>query len=182
MIQPWIDQIKKAGEQAVASLKEEFSRLRAGRAAGAMVEHLPVDAYGSMMELRQLASITTPDARTLMIQPWDRGLASAIVKTLESASLGMQPNASDEGIRLTLPELTQERKVELIKTIGRMSEEARVKVRKTRDEAWKEIQEAERKGIITEDDKFMFKERLQKEVDYAHARIEEMREQKEKSL
>lgn len=181
-MQPWIEHVKRAGGEAVASLKEELSRLRTGRASGAMIEHLSVDAYGSAMELRHIASITTPDARTIMIQPWDRDLAPAIVKTLESASLGMQPNASDEGIRLVLPELTQERRAELIKTIGRMSEEARVKVRKTRDEAWKEIQEAERKGIITEDDKFMLKEKLQKEVDAAHDRIEEMREQKEKSL
>lgn len=181
-MQPWIEQIKKAGEQAVTSFKEELSRLRAGRASGAMIEHLTVDAYGSAMELRQIASITTPDARTIMIQPWDRGLAPAIVKTLESASLGMQPNASDEGIRLMLPELTQERRAELIKTIGRVSEEARVKVRKTRDEAWKDIQEAERKGIITEDDKFMLKEKLQKEVDAAHDKIEELRAQKEHSL
>lgn len=182
MIQPWIEQVKKTGEQAIASLKEEFLRLRAGRASTAMVERLPVDAYGSAMELRQIASITTPDARTIMIQPWDRGLAAAIVKTLESAALGMQPNASDEGIRLMLPELTQERKAELLKTIGRLNEEARVKVRKTRDEAWRDIQEAERNGEITEDDKFMLKEKLQKEVDVAHEKIEELRRQKEHSL
>lgn len=181
-MQPWIEQVKKTGDQAVASLKEELSRLRAGRASTAMVEHLSVDAYGSAMELRQIASITTPDARTIMIQPWDRGLAPAIVKTLESASLGMQPNASDEGIRLILPELTQERRAELIKTIGRVSEEARVKVRKTRDEAWRAIQDEEREGIITEDDKFMLKEKLQKEVDAAHEKIEALRAQKEKSL
>lgn len=181
-MQPWIEHIKKAGGEAVATLKEELSRLRAGRASGAIVEHLSVDAYGSATELRQIASITTPDARTIMIQPWDRGLAPAIVKMLESASLGMQPNASDEGIRLILPELTQERRAELLKTIGRMSEEARVKVRKTRDEAWKDIQDAERKGVITEDDKFMLKEKLQKEVDAAHEKIEELRAQKEKSL
>lgn len=181
-MQPWIEQVKKASEQAVAALKEEFSRLRAGRASGAVVERLSVDAYGSAMELRQIASITTPDARTIMIQPWDRGLAPAIVKMLESASLGMQPNASDEGIRLILPELTQERRAELIKTIGHMSEEARIKVRKTRDEAWGAIQEAEREGSITEDDKFMLKEKLQKEVDAARDKIEELRHQKEKSL
>lgn len=181
-MQPWIDQVKKTGGEAVASFKEELSRLRAGRSSSAMVERLSVDAYGSAMELRQIASITTPDARTILISPWDRGLASAIVKTLESASLGMQPNASDEGIRLMIPELTQERRAELIKTIGRISEEARVKVRKTRDEAWKDIQEAERKGIITEDDKFMLKEKLQKEVDAAHDKIEESRAQKEETL
>ena len=182
MMQPWIEQVKKAGDEAISSLKEELLRLRAGRASGAMVEHLSVDAYGSPTELRQLASITTPDARTIMIQPWDRALAPAIVKTLESASLGMQPNASDEGIRLILPELTQERRAELFKTIGRMSEEARVRVRTARDEAWRAIQEAERKGIITEDDRFMFKEKLQKEVDGAHDRIEDLRRKKEESL
>lgn len=181
-MQPWIEHIKKAGGQAVASFREELSRLRAGRASTAMVEHLSVDAYGSAMELRQIASITIPDARTIMIQPWDRGLAPAIVKMLESASLGMQPNSSDEGIRLILPELTQERRAELFKTIGYMSEEARVKVRKTRDEAWKDIQEAEREGMITEDDKFMLKEKLQKEVDGAHEKIEALRAQKEESL
>ena len=181
-MQRWIEQVKKAGGEVAASLKEDLSRVRAGRASGTTVERLLVDAYGSPMELRQIASITTPDARTIMIQPWDRGLAPAIVKTLESASLGMQPNASDEGIRLILPELTQERRVELLKTIGRMSEEARVKVRKTRDEAWKEIQEAEHKGIITEDDKFMLKEKLQKEVDDAHEKIDTLRHQKEESL
>lgn len=182
MMQPWIEHIKKINEQTIAALKEELARLRAGRASAAMVEHFTVDAYGSAMELRQIASITAPDARTILIQPWDRGLAPAIVKMLESASLGMQPNASDEGIRLVIPELTDERKRELSKTIGRASEEARVKVRRARDEAWKEIQDAERKGTITEDDLFTLKEKLQNEVDAVHEKIEELRVQKEKSL
>jgi len=181
-MQPWIDQVKKESERVVASLKDELARVRTGRASGALVERLSVDAYGSAMELRQVASITTPDARTIMIQPWDRGLSLAIVKTLENASLGMQPNASDEGIRLILPELTQERRAELIKTIGRMSEEARVKVRKARDETWGAIQEAQHEGSITEDDKFMLKEKLQKEVDAAHENIGALRRQKEESL
>lgn len=181
-MQPWIEQVSRATRDALDVLRSEFTSLRTSRASGALVEHIAVDAYGSSMRLREIASITTPDARTIMIQPWDRALAPVIVKALETASLGMQPNASDEGIRLIVPPLTEERRAELIKTMGRMAEEARVKVRRARDEAWGEIQEETRKSALTEDDKFMLKEKLQKEIDNANTEIEHMRAQKEQSL
>ncbi|MEK7480574.1 MAG: ribosome recycling factor [Patescibacteria group bacterium] len=181
-MQPWIEQFTKLKQGALEALRSEFATLRTGRASGALVEHITVDAYGSTMRIREIASITTPDARTIMIQPWDRSLSPMIVKALETASLGIMPNASEEGIRLTMPQMSEERRKELVKTMGRMTEEVRVKVRRARDEAWGEIQEAARKSEITEDDKFMLKEKLQKEIDTANDEIERLRRQKEESL
>lgn len=181
-MQVWLDKFKKEADHALEALAREITTLRTGRATTALVEHIAVEAYDTTMPLKQLASITIPDARTIFIQPWDRSVAPSIVKALERSSLGMQPIASEEGVRLVLPMLTDERRKELLKVVNVAAEEARVKVRRARDEAWSGIQRAEEGGTITEDDKFMFKDKLQKEVDAKNIAIETARKKKEESL
>ena len=176
----------KTFEAKVVAAKEwlakEYRGLRTGRASPAVLDSISVSAYGSMTPLKQVAAIGVEDARTLRIQPYDIGILKDIERAISSADLGLGSSSDGTVIRVTFPELTAERREQLIKVAKGKLEEARTTVRLARDEAWKDIQEKERAGEITEDDKFSHKEEMQKKVDKANEDLEKAFEAKEKEM
>lgn len=163
-------------------LAREYGGLRTGRATPAILDGIMVSAYGSMMPLKQVANIGIEDARTLRVSAWDASLVKDIERAIAAANLGIGTNADSSGLRVTFPELTAERREQLIKIAKHKLEEARTAVRITRDEAWKEIQAKEREGKLTEDDKFSLKEALQKKVDNANGELEKAFEKKQAEM
>jgi ribosome recycling factor len=163
-------------------LGKEYRGLRTGRATPAILDGVTVSAYGSMMNIKGTATIGIDDARTLRVQPFDPSLAKDIEKAITAANLGVGTVFDGSSIRVTFPELTAERRVQLIKFAKTKLEEARTTVRLAREEAWKEIQTREKEGTLTEDDKFQLKEELQKRVDKANEELEKAFESKENEM
>ena len=163
-------------------LAKEYRGLRTGRASPAILDGVSVSAYGSMMPLKQVASVGIEDARTLRVQPFDASLLKDIERSIATANLGVGTVPDSNSVRVTFPELTAERRTQLVKFAKGKLEEARTTARIARDEAWKEIQTKEKEGTLTEDDKFSLKEDLQKRVDKANEDLEKAFEGKEKEM
>lgn len=163
-------------------LAREFSGLRTGRATPAILDGVMVSAYGSMTPLKQVANIGIEDARTLRVSAWDAAIVKDIERAIAAANLGIGTTADSSGLRVTFPELTAERREQLVKIAKHKLEEARTAVRVARDEAWKEIQAKEHEGTLTEDDKFSLKEELQKKVDAANGELEKTFGKKEEEM
>src|SRR3989338_355874 len=169
-------------EKIVGYLKNETAGLRTGRATPALVEDLEVDYYGTKTPLKALASISSPEPRTLVIQPWDKNAIQPIEKAIISSPLGINPVADREVIRLTIPALTEERRKELTKLLGRHLEDARIKVRKEREDSLREIDHKEKAKEISEDEKIRQKNEVQKAVDEINKKIEDIGSAKEKEI
>jgi ribosome recycling factor len=163
-------------------LAREYRGLRTGRASPAILDGVHVSAYGSMMPLKQVANVAIEDARTLRVTAYDASLTKDIERAIASANLGVGTGGDASGVRVTFPELTSERRQEFVKIAKGKLEEARATVRVARDEAWKEIQEEEREGTLTEDDKFSHKEEMQKKVDKMNEELEGLFEKKEQEM
>ena len=176
--------IKKEPEfqKAVEHLKSELSGLRTGRANASLVEHLEVESYGIKTPILHLAQITVPEPRMIAIQPYDKGLLKEIEKAVQVSSLGINPVNDGNYIRLTIPQMTEERRKEVVKMASQMSEKARVGVRNVREDIWKEIQKMEKDGKFSEDDKISGKEELQKVVDKYNEEIKKIYDAKEKEV
>lgn len=171
---------KKADlEKAVEFFKEEIGKIRTGRANSAIVEHLMVDYYGTKSPLKQVASINIPEPRLITIQPWDKDSLVSIEAAIRESDLGLNPANDGQVIRLSIPPLTEERRNELAKVLNQRTEDAKIAVRNIREELWKEIQNLEKEGKISEDDKFKGKDKLQETVDEYNSQIEKIREKKE---
>lgn len=169
-------------EAAKEWLAKEYRSLRTGRAAPAILDGVQVSAYGSMMPLKQVGNVGVEDARTLRVSAYDAGLIKDIERAISAANLGVGTSSDGSTIRVTFPELSGERREQLVKFAKGKLEEARTSVRLARDESWKEIQEREREGTLTEDDKFSLKEELQKKVDKANEDLEGAFESKQKEM
>lgn len=163
-------------------LSREYRGLRTGRATPMILDSVQVSAYGSYQPLKHVASISTEDARTLRVQPFDAGLMKDIERAISTADLGLGTAPDQTGIRITFPNLTAERRQELTKIAKGKLEEARSSVRVARDECWKTIQEKEKTSEITEDDKFSFKDEMQKRIDKANEELEMAFEKKETEM
>lgn len=178
--------ILKTFEQELTRTKElfrtEISSLRTGRASPALLEDLEVEYYGTKTPLKHIASISTPDARSFVVQPWDKGALEAIGKAIENSSLRIAPIADGDYIRLTLPQLTEERRKDLLKILGTKAEEARVRARRARDDAWKDVQQSEKDKTISEDEKYRTKDELQKRIDGFNKELEDVQGKKEKEI
>ena len=171
-------ELKKAKEW----LADEFTALRTGRANPAMVKDILVDCYGSKMKLENVASIGAQDARTLLIQPWDKASVEPIERAIRASNLGLQPVVDKDVIRVILPTLTGERRGALMKLVSEKLEEARIMSRKARDEIWKDIQTKERDGALSEDEKFRAKDELQKKIDAFNRDLEALVERKKTEI
>ena len=167
---------------AVDHLKNELKQLRTGRANPALVEHLIVDAYGSKTPLRELASITTPEVRQILIQPWDVGIIKDVEKAITTSALGLNPTVDGHVLRVNLPDLTEERRKELIKIMNVMLEKSRVAIRSTREDILKDVKKQEREGEISEDELFAAQKDLQKIIDDTNEGIKKLGEEKEKDI
>jgi ribosome recycling factor len=176
----------KKFEEKVATSKEwlrrEYSGIRTGRASPSVLDGISVQAYGSVMPLKQVAGISIEDPRTLRVQPYDAGLLKDIERAISSADLGLGTGTDASGVRVSFPDLTSERRQEMIKIAKQKLEETKAILRVARDEAWKDIQTQEREGTLTEDDKYSLKDELQKIMDNATEDMEGSFEAKQKEM
>jgi ribosome recycling factor len=177
-----IEKIRPNLDKSVEYFKEELNQLRTGRASTALVENLAVDYYGSKSSLKQIASISTPEPKTIMISPWDKDNLISIEKAINESQLNLQSNNDGQVIRINIPQLTEERRKDLIKVLNQKVEEAKISIRKIREEIWDEIQELEKNGKISEDDKFSGKESLQEIINEYNGKIQDLRDAKEKDI
>ncbi|MFH0803769.1 MAG: ribosome recycling factor [Candidatus Tagabacteria bacterium] len=174
--------VKKKLPEIKEWLKKELSLLRTGRASPALLDNIVVDYYGAKQPLKHLGAISAEDARTLRIKPWDASLISQIDQAIRTVGMGLQAIAEKDSLRIIFPELTQERRKALLKVISEKLEEARISIRKIRDEHWRDIQNKEREGKIPEDEKFRLKDNLQELIDKIQKELEEMVSAKEKEI
>lgn len=171
MNQEIINDTKQSMGKAVEHTLHDFSTLHTGKASPSMVENVMVDAYGSNMRLRDMAAITTPDSRTIQIQPWDKSVMQPIEKSIQMANLGLNPSIDGAIIRIPIPELSGDRRQELVKVAHRMAEDGRISVRHARKDGLDLLKEAKKDGDISEDD---FK-RWEKEVEkITHDHVEDI--------
>lgn len=169
-------------EKAVEVLRDDLAGIRTGRASPRLVEHVMVEQYGARLPLKQLATITAPEARLLMIKPWDPNALPAIEKAILASDLGLTPNNDGHVIRLVIPQLTEERRRELSRMAAQRVEEARVAVRNIRRDAMKDLQELEREGLISEDEYYRARERIQELTDEYIEKINEIGKAKEAEI
>ena len=172
------EKMKKAFE----SMNREFHEVRTGRASPNLVEGLHIDYYGTPTMLKQLAAISAPDAHLIVIQPWDLTVIVEIEKAIMKSNLGITPSNDGKMIRLSVPQLSKERRQELAKLIHKMSEDGRVSMRTIRRDAKEVVEKLEKDKVISEDDKFRGIEELQKVVDKYIAKIDELLKSKEKEV
>ncbi|MBI1975785.1 MAG: ribosome recycling factor [Candidatus Vogelbacteria bacterium] len=173
---------KKALTETEAWLSKEFSSLRSGRATPALLDRVQVDSYGSKMPISHVGSISIEDARTLRVTPWDKALVKSIETAIASANIGVSTASDDNGVRVIFPEMTEENRKKMGKIIRERFEDARIRVRTSREEVWSDIQARERASELSEDDKFRLKDELQKLVTGANERLDTLATKKENEI
>lgn len=163
-------------------LSREFSSLNTGRATPLVLDMVQVESYGSRMPIKNVASVSIEDPKTLRVAPWDSSLIKEIERSIQAANLGLSLATDESGLRVIFPQLTTESRQRLVKSMKERLEEARIAIRKSREAVWEDIQEKEKAGTMTEDDKFRGKEDLQRRVDAANKKLEDLFERKEKEV
>ena len=177
-----LNQHKKEFDKVIEHFKGEAGSIRTGRATSSLVDEITVEHYGGKYQVKELATISIPEPKTILIQPWDKSAVESIVKAIKNSNLGLNPISDAGGVRLVMPALTEERRKEFIKLLGQKTEEARIAVRRIRGELWDDVQEKEKNHTISENEKFKAKEDLQKIVDEYNRKIEEIEKKKEKEI
>src|SRR5271165_5914958 len=160
-------------------VQHEFGGVRTGKASPSLVENIMVEVYGSSMRIRELAGITTPEPRMLLIQPWDAGTVHPIEKAIQKSNLGLNPAVDKKFIRIVLPELSQERRLEFIKVVKKMAEDGRVAIRHVRRDAMEHLKKEGKAGGVTEDQEQMAEKEVQQLTDQYIGKIDKHLEQKE---
>jgi len=163
-------------------VQHEFSGVRTGKASPALVENIMVEVYGSHMRLRELAGITTPEHRMLVIQPWDAATVHPIEKAIQKANLGLNPAVQGKIIRIVLPELSEERRHEFVKIVHKMTENGRVAIRHVRRDALEHLKKEAKEGILTEDEQEHGEKEVQKLTDQYIAKLDAHLAHKEKEI
>ena len=167
---------------AIDALTREFASVRTGRASTALLDMIRVDYYGTPTPVNQMASVSTPDARTVVIQPWEAGQIGAIEKAIQKSDLGLTPVNDGKLIRLTMPTPTEERRKQLVKTVAKMAEDARVAVRNVRREANDKLKTAAKKQKASEDEERRAHDQVQKTTDKFVAKVDELLKKKEQEI
>jgi ribosome recycling factor len=167
---------------ALEALGREFATVRTGRASVGLLEAIRVDYYGTPTAITQMASVSTPDARTLAIQPWEAGQIGAIEKAIQKSDLGLTPVNDGKLIRLTLPTPTEERRKQLVKTVAKMAEDARVAVRNIRREANEKLKGTAKDKKVSEDEERRAHDQVQKATDRFIAKVDELFKKKEQEI
>lgn len=162
--------------------KKELSLLRTGRATSAILDSITVDSYGSQSPIAHVGSISMEDARTLRVAPWDKSQVKTIEAAIQKANLGLSVSTDDAGLRVIFPELTGERRAQIIKLLKDKLEDARISIRKEREVVLTDFKTKEKDGELSEDEHFKAKEELQKLIDTANSRFEELADKKEKEI
>ena len=179
MASPTLPNIEQKMRKSIEVMQRELGTIRTGHASPSLIEHLKIDYAGVPTPLNQIASISAPEARLLVIQPWDRGTIDTIEKAILKSDLGLNPANDGRVIRINIPPLTEERRQELIKVVRRRVEEGRIAIRNLRREAMDELKIAEKNKDISQDEHKRLQTQLQKLTDSFTASIEEIAQDKE---
>lgn len=182
MINDILNETKSKMKASLASFEEDLHGMRGNRASTGLVERLIVEYYGQETELRQLATISTPEAMQILIRPYDAGSVKAIEKAIQSSDIGINPNVDGQVIRLNMPPLTRERREQLVKLVGRRSEEARIAIRNIRRSANQDLQDFEKEKLISEDEQKRGMDEVQKLTDEYIEKIDQLGKEKERDL
>jgi len=182
MVDATIHHLEEELKKVVEHLKQEYVHLQIGRASSSLVERLEIDSYGTMQNIKSVASISIPDARTIQIQPWDKGVLPAIEKAIQVSGLGLTPTNDGTVIRINIPALTEERRKDLTKLVHKMAEEAKIAVRNARQTAMEKIRAAHKNSEITEDMSAHGEKRAQEKVDHSNREIDSLAKGKENEI
>ncbi len=177
-----IDEYNKRMIKSLEILKKEFSGLRTGRVSSGLIEPLNVDAYGSKVPITQVGNISVPEPRMLTIQVWDQSLVSAVENSIRSSNLGLNPMTEGSLIRLPVPDLTEERRKEIVKLAAKYSEECKIGIRNIRRDAMDNVKNLEKKKDISKDELFEYSEKIQKLTDEFISKIDNLFIDKEKDI
>lgn len=182
MAHPLIQKVQTAFAKVIAHLEEEYAHLQIGRASAGLVEHLMVEVYGVMQAVKSIASISVPDGRTVQIQPWDRSALAGIEKAIQSSDLNLNPVNNGVTIILSIPPLTEERRRDLVKVVGRAAEESKIALRNIRHDLMTRFKNSEHEGEMTEDERKGAEKDLQNAMDEANKKVDEMAKKKEEAI
>jgi ribosome recycling factor len=182
MINEVLDELRQSMTKSVESLQEDLLSIRTGRASPALVEKLPVEYYGTMTALNQMASIAAPEPRLLVIRPWDPSSLADIERAILKSDLGLTPMNDGKLIRLNIPRLTEERRRDLVKLVSRRVEEARVSIRNLRRDALQDLKDFEKEKMISEDDFYRGKDKVQDLTDEFIKQVDETGKRKEEEV
>lgn len=177
-----IAKVKPEMDKVIAFFENELAKVRTSRATPALVEDVVVECFGQRFPLKQLAAISIPESRQILIQPWDKSYIEGIVSALTKTGIGANPIVDKDAVRINLPSLTEDYRKELMRLLSEKQEEARKTIRRWREEAWENVQNGFKLGEIREDDKFKTKEELQELIDDYNEKIEEIGEKKKKEI
>ncbi|GAC1411418.1 MAG: ribosome recycling factor [Candidatus Velthaea sp.] len=168
--------------KAIESTRHEFASIRTGRAAPSLLDRLMVEAYGASVPLKQVASVSSPDGRSLQVAAFDKSTVGAIRKAIETSNLGLNPNIDGQNIRLSIPPLTEERRKDLVKIVRKKGEDGKVAIRNIRHKATDEVKTLHKAGTVTDDDNKRAGEHVQKLTDRYIKQIDELVGHKEKEI
>ena len=169
-------------DKTINNLRKEYLGLRTGRASASLLEPVYAEAYGSKVPLNQVGNISVPEPRLITVQVWDENLIQPVEKAIRNSGLGLNPMIEGNNIRVPIPELSQERRIEIVKVASKYSEEAKVTVRNIRRDAMDKIKDEEKQKSISKDDSFQFSEKIQKLTDKYVEIIENIFQEKEKDI
>jgi len=173
MADPDIDDLKRRMNGAVEVLRDEFGGLRTGRATPALLEPINVDAYGSSMPMNQVGTISAPDARMLSVQVWDNSLISSVEKAIRDSDLGLNPQTEGNVVRVPVPQLSEERRIDMTKVASKYAEQARVAVRNVRRDGIDDLKKMEKDGEISQDEQHAWADEIQALTDATIKEIDE---------
>jgi len=177
-----LNDIKRRMQASIASYKHDLGGLRTGRASASLLDPIQVEAYGSLMPLNQVATVTVPEPRMLSVQVWDKSMALAVDKAIRESSLGLNPQTEGQVIRIRIPELNEQRRKEMVKVAHKYAEEARVAVRHIRRDGLDLLKKLEKDGKLSEDDAARQSEQVQKATDQSVSEIDQILAAKEKVI
>ena len=177
-----LDDIQRRMEASIASLQSEFMGLRAGRASTGMLEPILVDAYGSKMPMNQVGNISAPEPRLLTVSVWDAAMTPAVEKAIRESDLGLNPAAEGNLIRVPIPDLSEERRRDMVKVAGRYAEGCRVAIRNIRRDIIEKVRKAEKDGLISEDERHTQENHTQKLTDEFVKKVDDALAQKEREI
>lgn len=175
-------QLKTSIEETQEHYKTELSTIRTGRAAPALLDNIRVESYGTKVPLNQVGSVSAEDARTLRVSPWELDQVNQIEQAIREADLGVTLSSDEKGVRVCFPELTSERREQLIKLTQTKLEEARITLRRHREDVWSDIQKQQKDGELSEDEKFTSKDEMEKIIKEGNEVLEELAKKKEVEL
>ena len=179
---PDVDDLQRRMTGALVVLRKEYSGLRTGRASASLVEPIMVEAYESEMPMNQVATINVPEPRMISIQVWDKSQVKAVEKAIQNSGLGLNPIIDGQNLRIPIPELNEERRVELAKIAGKYAEQAKISVRNVRHDGMNKLKKLERSGDVSEDDAHIWSDEIQQITNDAIKKIVETHESKESEI